>query len=769
MSERNKVIGVIERAARDTKRALRDGAIGQSGTPIQGGMIQGVEHNTRLSPSRALGTSGGRPGIYQKMRLTDTQIQALLLALKLPIIGAEWTASAADSPEGESTTDAQAEEDRILVERGMFENPERDWRDTIRETLTFLDFGFCLLEKVWGRTADGKILPVKFGLRLPQTVSSWEVKNGSFAGVIQEFYNNDAKRFEKVQIPAEKLILLTHQLEGDNYAGISALRPIWPLWEIKQMLLKLLSIAFEREALGIPIAKRPEQGSTDAEDDDVEDLLYNMRAHQKAYGILPHGWELEWVFNSGGAQAREALIMAIRYLDEQMLTSYLSQFIGLGSTATGSRAVAKEHTDLFWMALNGIGSQIAAAFNGPGSSASSGVIRQIVSMNSGERERYPFLQIQAVEGKNLEDFTDAVQKLSSAGALTPDALLEEYVRTYLGVPLKPEEEKDDEETKTEPTNDPSKEEPSSGGENDASTDPPTNDPSERTGQNKLNDPKKLNDLFAGRPFTPVEQFVSFRDIIARFDSAPEELAAAVQEVLRSGYEKVRKRINTAVDERDPSKVPNTVPNLEAEIREVLLEEVNDAREFGVRTVERERARQRRGKSINPPSVRTPGPRRFADPEDPADEFRRDYEKHVAVARRTVEAQASAVASEIATQAQSQMRLAVLGAIRRGVGDLGTEILLVGEQTIKSKATGLVATALNIGRSEAAARYGSEITAVQFSAVADKRSCPQCNAEDQAVFAFGSPEHEAHECPYASCDGGAYCRCVLVFIFGRFAD
>lgn len=708
---------------------------------ISGGEIYGIEHNAKLGREQWLGEPG-TPGIVQQMKLSNPQIQAVMLALKLPIVSADWTVEPADYREIEGLTQDAAEEHAKTVRKGIFETPAHDWRDTVGESLLHLDYGFMLFEKAWTVLPDGTYAVDEFASRLPSTIRKWytDPENGRFAGVEQQYYKPEVG-LVTVDIDAANLILLTHGREGNNFAGVSIVRPLWAFAKVKEMLIKLLSLIAEREAMGLPTVNEPEGGATDGQIDQIENLLKNMMAHQKKYAILPHGFTLEWIYNQGSGQAIAAILDLIRYIDEQTLNAGLSQFIGLGSTATGSQGVAEEHTDLFWMVENGIAANIASGFNGVGRGQSSGVIRQLTVLNHGEQVAYPTLQAGSIEGSGLSDFADALQKMGTF--VNQDDVMDEFIRAKLGAPARDP----DAEVEVEPKE---------------KAPPPEDKPETKPDDDEKQEDEidaKMADSFAfvpKRDLTQPEKSVRFAEIMLRIDAA-EDTAEDVISIVASAYADVSKRVNRAVASGSISKIPKRIKGLEAAIYEVVSAETDDALEFGRKTVASEKKRQERGAKPIRPSVR-----RFADTID-----RAEYLKRLKLRREALEAQEAELAAEIAARAESKMRQEALGAIRRGEDALAVEAIVPSVQDIKRGTAGLTATAINLGRDEAAAAFGESLQAVQYSAVMDQNTCGPCADADTQIFPFNSPEHHAHECPYGQCEGGSLCRCILVYVFDLF--
>ena len=756
-------------------------ARGMAGTVIMGGEIEGVEHNRKLGRQQWLGETGD-VGIVQKMRLTNPQVQALLLAVKLPLLAADYTIEPADAGSVDGLSEGQAEEQARTARAGFFETTIDEWRATLGHALLHIDFGFALLEKEWEVNARGTYGLRRFAPRLPQTVIRWLTKGGEFAGVRQRYFDSDASTFEEADIPAENLILLTHGREGNNFAGVSLLRPVWALHELKTMLLKLLSIAFEREALGIPIATVGEGGASTEQLDDVAALLENLRAHQKQYGILPHGFEVDWYFNSGGAASRDAILSAVRYIDEQILHAGLAQFIGLGSTATGSRAVASEQTDLFWMVENGIAAHMASAFSGVGRGPTSGVLRQLAFLNHGEQSAYPYMKVSGIEANSLGEFSESLQRMG--GFITADDVMEEFVRAKVGAPQRVKEPRDTDAPKKREA--PREQRRSAvGGAEEEDKSPAVS----RVAKGDADkDPVKATELggrvlaepggFAWippRPLEGAEVHVRFAELVMYLDTAPGDTVEAVIDTIEEHLAARASKLNKAVAAGAVGRVPSKLPGLGAAIAGVLRAAIDRATSYGAQTVEDERRRQRRDAGARRADVR-----RFADGDDPIDEIDEEIEeeieeeideelfgdmkREIEKRKKVLDAQAEALAEELEGVAVARMRTEALGAIRRREPGFAIERAIPGTTPIKRGTVGLTATAVNVGRDEAGAMYGEELQSVRYSAVMDVSTCPECAAADQQAFAFGSDEHLEHECPYAQCEGGAMCRCILVYEF-----
>lgn len=84
---------------------------------------------------------------YDKMRRSDAQVSAVLLAMELPIRSAYWYIDPAKDENGEvSDFDKQVAD---FVQEAIFERLHDGWDNKLREILTMLPFGFSVFEKVY--------------------------------------------------------------------------------------------------------------------------------------------------------------------------------------------------------------------------------------------------------------------------------------------------------------------------------------------------------------------------------------------------------------------------------------------------------------------------------------------------------------------------------------------------------------------------------------------------------------------------------------------
>ena len=389
--------------------------IGASGTYVVGGIISEVEYNSSLKGTRGL-------KIYDQMRRGDATVRASLLAVKLPILAANWFIT----PASQDEKDVEVAD---FIERNLFNEMTITWRDFLRQALLHLDYGRMVFEIVYEIKEDGKIGWRKFAPRLPHTILAWEMSNGE-NGIRQQLPD-----VRMVDIPIEKLIIFVNEKEGDNWEGVSILRTAYKHWYMKDSIYKIDAIAHERQGLGIPYVKIPSNATTEDEAN-AEEIVKNIRANEQAYIKMSEGWEFGFIdMKAGTIRNPQATIL---HHDRQIVKNVLAQFLELGASgATGSYALSEDQSRLFLLSLQAVASHIAEVIN-------KYAIPRLVDLNF-QVEDYPKLEFSKIGQVDFEALTSAIQRMSQVGLITSDSKLESYLRDVMDLPELDEEEQAEKE------------------------------------------------------------------------------------------------------------------------------------------------------------------------------------------------------------------------------------------------------------------------------------------------------------------------------------
>jgi hypothetical protein len=188
--------------------------------------------------------------IYEKMRRSDADVKAALLACKLPIRAADYQIVPGAK---ESDPDyALAKEIKEFVEENLFEGLESQTRTGCLVTQTFesvrenallcLDFGCAAHEDLWHIDGD-KVRLRKLAARLPYTFYRYHVDDDGESLLYLEQYGYRGNNFVNVLVPAEKIAYFVNDMEGAYFYGRSVLRAAYQHWYMKSQIYRIDAIS----------------------------------------------------------------------------------------------------------------------------------------------------------------------------------------------------------------------------------------------------------------------------------------------------------------------------------------------------------------------------------------------------------------------------------------------------------------------------------------------------------------------------------------------
>jgi hypothetical protein len=225
-------------------------------------------------------------------------------------------------------------------------------------------------------------------------------------------------------IPASKVVTFTANQEGANMYGISYLRPVYKPWQIKEHLQKYQSIAFERYGVGTPHGSLPEGIA-------LIEALESISSNELSYIVTP--FDTDVTLLAGGGKTVPDMQKAIDYCDQQITISFLAQFLNLGVSSFGSRALGNTFVDFFTNTIEGIGDYISSKLNQL-------VVHELVDFNFSVK-KYPKLVMNRIDSVDI----DNISILLDAGGLSATIDVENSLRKALR--LKPISEEDFEKSK----------------------------------------------------------------------------------------------------------------------------------------------------------------------------------------------------------------------------------------------------------------------------------------------------------------------------------
>ena len=703
--------------------------IGTSGTNIFQGIIT-EEYNSTLSGIKGI-------AIYDEMRKSDATVRAAVLACQLPIRRANWFVKTASEDERDI-------EIKDFIERALFDEMTITWDDFIRQALLMLPYGVMLFEKVFevrDIESTQRIIWRKFAPRMPKSVKQWTTADGG-DGIIQQGpdFTTD------VSIPIEKLLVFVNEIEGENWWGTSILRAAYKHWFIKANLEKIDSIAHERQGLGVPFVKMPPNYS----DEDVtaaENILKNMRAHEKGYLLEQEDLEVE--FKDMKASTTRDPSKSIAYHNREITLAVLAQFLDLGSGSTGSRALSEDHTNLFLQSLEAIANAITDVIN-------KYAIKELVDLNFENVEIYPELDYNGISRVDVEKLSTSYQRFTQSGGLKPTEADDQYIRELMGLPERTEDAEIEEVDIKDKDKD--KEIEDTAEELGLSEHLVKKKVIEKDVQNAINNKlvkmskaaqidfvcdniekiktfdkhrklfsivnvvlsekwsylvlHKFDEFKGWRKLTFAEKKVNFTSIQSQMDKLEKNLTVESRKVLQKAKDDYLKKLTPAIEKNDVAKIKKLELKFMKEYT-VLLNDImrksynfaknNAAREMGVKA--------------------------------PADA------QHVL---RSINIGSDTIAAKHAQEITSKAKITLTDRMAKGentakiVGAIDATLVKVIDKVTRDTASIVIAGHINLGRRTVFEKNEGKIYALQRSEILDKRTCNFCLSIDERIIEKTDP-------------------------------
>jgi len=347
--------------------------------------------------------------VYDEMRKSDATTWAILKAIKTPLTSAKWQIQAA----WEEKTDIEIAD---FVKKNLFENIK--FKDFLKESLGFLDFGFYYFEKNY-KVVDWMIEWKELAPRLPKAHDIWGISWKKWvdwhpAWVTQQVFSTDEEDGTRKEskstltIPWEKIILFTNDREWNNYEWVSLLRTAYKHYFYKDLAYKVSSISSERYGVWIPIAKVKWSMSA-ASKKKLKELLKNIRSNEQSYWIIGDDVEEMKIMTPEGSGVKDVTKAIIDHHDMKIYDAILAWFLNLTTWDGWSNALSKDQSSFFLRWLQGLAESYTENMNDH--------IQELVDMNYSNVKDYPKLTVSDIGTISLDEITGAIKDLNAAWLL----------------------------------------------------------------------------------------------------------------------------------------------------------------------------------------------------------------------------------------------------------------------------------------------------------------------------------------------------------------
>lgn len=387
-------------------------AVGSSGTQIFGGYFA-EEYLNILRGKR-----GAK--IYEEMLRSEPQIAMINSSICNPIKSANW-----DFQPDQMVPNGQLHAD--LVKTIVTEM--LDWETALHEILTFLRNGYSVFEVVhnviFNHPKFGTFNGIKaLAFRTQKTIERWNLEpvTGTLIDLEQYVYSDIGTN---ATIPGQFVVVFTLQKEGDNYEGISLLRPMYGPWLRKNLYLKLAAIGVEKSAIGTVVGTTPKGKLDKDEQDNFKKILGSFVSHETAYIMKPEGWLVEILYNDfDPAKLKELIVQE----NTEMANAAVANFLALGMSGTGGAyALGTDLSDFFLSGIQNFADLICGVFNRK-------IIPDLIKLNFGEQQAYPKMVCSGINDKAGKELADIVKSMVDGKVWTADDKLEEFTRKEFKMP-----------------------------------------------------------------------------------------------------------------------------------------------------------------------------------------------------------------------------------------------------------------------------------------------------------------------------------------------
>lgn len=381
---------------------------------------------------------------YREMAENDPVIGSILFAIEKILLRLEWRIDAGDETEQDLAI-------RDFIEECLNDMSD-SWDQTLQQILSMLVHGWSYHEIVYKKRQgpnqddptkrsqfnDGKIGWRKWSIRAQETLWRWEIDEN---GGVQGLYQIDPSSYRgEIYIPIEKALLFRTNVSKNNPEGRSLLRNAYRPWYFKRRIEEIEAVGIERDLAGLPVAfVPPEYLASNASAaqlnvlNAITTIVQGIKRNEQEGVVFPlmfddnnnEMFRLQ-LLSTGGQRQFDTDKIITRY-DQRIAMSVLSDFILLGHDRVGSFALGSSKIDLWTMAVESIAKSVAEVVN-------KHAIPRLLNLNGMNPEKMPILTYGDVASVQLAELGDFIQKLTAAGALTPDEKLEEYLRDVAGLP-----------------------------------------------------------------------------------------------------------------------------------------------------------------------------------------------------------------------------------------------------------------------------------------------------------------------------------------------
>lgn len=410
--------------------------LGTSGTNVQGGYIVEVERSPDLRGTRKYTT-------YSDILANATIVAAGTRYYLNLVSKAGWNVEPADKSD-EAIELAEFTED-------VMNDMETPWYRVMRRAAMYRMYGYSIQEWTAKQRTDGQVGFLDVEPRPQKTIERWAVEdNGRVLAAIQR----SPQTQEEIVLPRNKIVYVVDDSLSDSPEGLGLYRHLVQSANRLFAYQRLEEAGYESDLRGVPIGRAPlsaiKQAVTDglmsAEEANqitkpLKDFMSNhirtqdtgMLFDSDTYTTVDDKetpsttpkWNIELL--KGGSSGLDSIAAAINRVNHEMARVLGVEQLLLGTDSSGSFALARVKAHNLFLVVDSALKELAWTFR-------QDWVRALWRLNGFPMELLPTLKPEAIQFRDIEQVTSAIEALARSGApLDPDDPVIDDIRDLAGV------------------------------------------------------------------------------------------------------------------------------------------------------------------------------------------------------------------------------------------------------------------------------------------------------------------------------------------------
>ena len=286
--------------------------------------------------------------------------------------------------------------------------------------LTSVDFGFSVTEIVHCELPGGSIGFCDLQTLWPKSITFDIHRSGPLKNRLKwiKQWWRMGKQWE-ADIPINKAIVMTHGESFGNVYGVSRYKRAWPLWKMKQVLLKAYVITLERYGCPLSIARTGDpNGKVNINGRIITTSKYLTEVMDslsvKGSLVVPMGTEIEILKHQGGPLGADFL-EALQWINQQMQLALGLPSLITGSGKVGSHSLGVQHAENFADIQDQIGEELQE-------SILEQLVLPLVEWEFGPQDDYGMFLNEEFDPEKAAALAKVAKDLSDAGVVDMDKL-----------------------------------------------------------------------------------------------------------------------------------------------------------------------------------------------------------------------------------------------------------------------------------------------------------------------------------------------------------